>query len=104
MRSEDGPNRFAKIGGHCKLTPLVKSGRRQAGSSAIYLASAHRTAHHPRTIAMSVLSSAVAVFLYGASELREHQHHGVLILRTRSLCKVGQPVRICASAIASCCV
>ena len=91
MRPENGPNRIAKICGNREVTLLIKGGRRQAGPSAIYLAAAHRTTHHPHHIAMSVISSAVAVFPYRASELRNHQHHRVLILRTQRLCKAGQP-------------
>ena len=64
MRPENGPNWFAKIGGNREVTRLIKSGRRQAGPSVIYLAAAHRTTHHPHHIAMSVISSAVAVFPY----------------------------------------
>jgi len=91
MRPENGANRIAKICGNREVTLLIKGGRRQAGPFAIYLAAAHRTAHHPHHIAMSVISSGVAVFPYRASELRNHQHHRVLILRTQRLCKAGLP-------------
>jgi len=57
MGSENGLNRFAKIGGHCEVTPLVKSGRRQAGPSAINLAVAHRTAHHPHAKGLDTIGT-----------------------------------------------
>src|SRR5215469_18687162 len=83
MRTENDSNRFAKVAGNRKVTFLIKIGRCEARPSAIHPTATHRTAHHPDHIAMSVISSAVAVFLYGPPKLRNNQHHRFLILRTQ---------------------
>ena len=90
--ADDQGQRFAEVRGHRQVTPLVEIAAREPRPLAINPTAAHAAAHHPHDVAMAVVGAVIAIFMYGAAELREDHEDRIIPRRTKVLRKAGEPI------------